>query len=178
MELQLSLSAIKLPARRLICDYGLSATWNEFPAKLIKAIGISWARVKNNTCLWHLGLHKDFGLLSQAKSSRPSSLEFEHKTLRIPHCVSFSCLRLLANGFRGSQQANGDLWVARPTSPTSEKFLSHLVVAIALSQRPFFTLAVENTSAVLLHPLKVCSLLSTKARASLFHHINLPAWWL
>ena len=48
--LRLILSAIKLPAGELIRDYGMSATWHECTAKLTKAIGISWPRVKKNTC--------------------------------------------------------------------------------------------------------------------------------
>ena len=46
--LPITLSAIKLPARGLICDYGMSATWHECTAKLTKAMGISWPRVKKN----------------------------------------------------------------------------------------------------------------------------------
>ena len=44
--LRLTLSAIKLPARGLICDYGMSDPWHECTAKLTRAIGISWPRVK------------------------------------------------------------------------------------------------------------------------------------
>ena len=56
------------------------------------------ARVDDRRCL-----HSVSGLSGQAKSSHPSPLEFEHKTLWVPNCVSFSCPKLFGQRFRGPQ---------------------------------------------------------------------------
>ena len=96
--LRLTLSAIKLPARVLICDYGMSDPWHECTAKLTKAMGISWPRVKKNIEK-HMSLESPSALSFSVIGPRQTFTSFPIT----PHSIVFSCPKFFGQRFRGPQ---------------------------------------------------------------------------